>query len=699
MFGNKSAPSRIYSYGALEPNLGFTLLTEQIFLSHRYRNDMVALERKRREAVAASTRTHFPRLVELDALLLQIETEIEEVRQRIAADNIRERRRRATPEQQGEVRQLKERRTALYAEQKLIKADAYGPEDVLALRTQIRNVERSAGPNTPTLTAQVAQLEGQMVDTVAAWYGRVPGAQLLRQEIDMIEDQHNADSKALRARSGLYWGNYLAVEQAASTFRQGAPPEFKRFNGEGRVAVQIQGGITPEQLLACTDARIKLELLPAGAINRPWKRRTPPVSMQALPHHNKRRRRANLWVRVGSTDREVLIDNTWHKVERATQVKSRTGARLRYELADGRTGLAEPGNWRGEADAPIWAVLPMIYHRDLPAGSQIKWLYVHREKVATRWRWKVSMVISAPDGFAGRSDLATTGTVAVNAGWRQLSNGDVRVCYWHGDDGQHGDVVIPADRVAALWDRAEQLRSTRDLLFNEAVAKLTAWMEENRAILPAWLVERTEYLSQWRSSARLSGLVLYWRNNRFVGDESMYPWLDGWLVINPNPKRPNADGRPKAHYIGFRKQDKHLYDWEQGLRDRGQNWRRNLFRHVALGLAQKYRRVLVGKMNLRELQERPTQESNDVEIRSAKRNARIASPGLLLQFIKERMEVTEMESTNLTQRCPECRRLDAFDASKELVRQCRHCGIEQDQDRRHCRNLMWQDREPAATVE
>ena len=49
MYGHDSLPSRIYAYKALRPTSGLDLVFDQLRHAHRYRNDLIALERTRHE--------------------------------------------------------------------------------------------------------------------------------------------------------------------------------------------------------------------------------------------------------------------------------------------------------------------------------------------------------------------------------------------------------------------------------------------------------------------------------------------------------------------------------------------------------------------------------------------------------------------------------------------------------------------------
>lgn len=75
---------------------------------------------------------------------------------------------------------------------------------------------------------------------------------------ERINGESYAAIRGARANCGLYWGTYLAVEQDCESFRSGAPPRFRPWIGEGKVAVQIQGGMPAETLHSCEDRRLRM---------------------------------------------------------------------------------------------------------------------------------------------------------------------------------------------------------------------------------------------------------------------------------------------------------------------------------------------------------------------------------------------------------------------------------------------------------
>lgn len=61
-----------------------------------------------------------------------------------------------------------------------------------------------------------------------------------------LEEMCSQRIKSFEGESELFWGTRGQVRSDCSSFRSGRPPKFKRFGGEGQLAVQIQKGTDPD---------------------------------------------------------------------------------------------------------------------------------------------------------------------------------------------------------------------------------------------------------------------------------------------------------------------------------------------------------------------------------------------------------------------------------------------------------------------
>ncbi len=543
MFGNKSLPSVIYRYGALEPALNLPLVWEQLRAAHRYRNKLVEIERHRREQAAAVVSAASPDLAALEAQYASLQTKAEAEATRIKAVNKAARKQKATAEDRKALSMIHAEKKKVYAALKVAKDAAY------------KSVQARAA-------------------------------------LDQIDAAALTAAKEARANCGTGWGTYLQVENSLNGIRKGPPPKFLSWRGDGKLAVQLQGGMSVEAAEA-GDGRLIIETLPTNG------------------------KACNVWLRIASDENKQ----------------------------------------------PIWAVVPVIFHRPLPRDAEIKWVYLTARRVACHTQWGVCFVLARESGWR-KTDLADSGRVSVDLGWRVVPQG-LRVAYWRGDDGEEGEVVISA-RDVSRWTKADDLRSIRDQRFNAARDSLADWIQGRT--VPDWLREITPHLRQWRNAARLAYVALQWRGKRFDGDGNEFlgfPVLEAW-----------------------RQKDKHLYEFERNNIRKAIAWRDNLYRNLAATLSRRYKTVVVEDADWREIGEKPgagEPAGNPV----AARNRTIAAPGLLRRFLKERFtEYAEAKSQNTTQRCTACGKLMGVDAAPAVELTCPHCNAVVDQDRGACVNLL-----------
>jgi hypothetical protein len=308
---------------------------------------------------------------------------------------------------------------------------------------------------------------------------------------------------------------------------------------------------------------------------------------------------------------------------------------------------------------PLWAELLVHLHRMPPADSIIKWAKLYRTLVGRRVEWKVQFVL-ARDSWA-RDDLAETGTVGLDINWRALPEG-LRVAYAVGDDGSERTLTLPRDRLSA-WSKVESLQAIRDRNFNAIRGELASWLRDAAVPLPEWLTERARFLSRWRSSDRLGALAWSWRGQRFVSDEVIFPRLEAW-----------------------RRQDRHLHDWQDSQAKKAVRRRDDLYRKFVLGLARDFHTVKIEAINWKAIAALPEADETDCEL--ARIYRRIAAPGRLAQLVKEVAAVTvRVPAANTTKRCHVCGVIGKFDGI-DLFHTCTACGARWDIDRNAAINIL-----------
>jgi hypothetical protein len=442
----------VYSYGAKPPVEGADIVDEQVLLAHRYYNRLIEL---RRQEYDARHRLHCKFCPEIEAAEAALSAAVEEVENAITAirrRNAGERRKRATVEEQAELGALKE---------------------LHASAASVRREARAAAADCAKLQAALAALKVEYHGTP------IPGT----------ERRKGGHFKDARAACGIPWGTYLEVEKAVESATKGGkgPPAFRRWSGDGLIAVQLQGGITADEAMAGTDRRFR--------IGEPKSRgKQAPLAMVSL--------------RVGSEGRSPIWATVPVYLHRPLPADAIVlgAALVRRQVAVRRR--QDPGN---------------------PLG---KW--------APYYEWTLNVTIRT----SRRKPMATDGACGVDLGWRLMPDGGLRVAYVVGSDGA-ADEICMQPALLARWQKCEDLQSIRDQHFNEIRASLGVWLAEAHAV-PDWLIGMTASLAQWRNKARLVRLLDQWTGNRFENDGAMYEAIRRWCEHDVHLWRWERHNRLKA---------------------------------------------------------------------------------------------------------------------------------------------------------
>lgn len=551
----KSAkPAKAYKYGCLPPTTGLEAIHDQIWLAHKYRNKLCEIERIRRERTESVLATHSTELVELDKRIAALDDEISKLVTAVKAARVTKRSKSAAPKEEREaIANLKAGRKQLYAERR-------------ALRK--------------TLFASTR----------------------LKSDLNDINKQANAAIREARSECGLYWGTYLIVEDACKSMRQGAPPDFQRWEPGGTVAVQIQGGMTIEEAFAGKDSRFRLDPIPVDAWTHPRR------------GYRRKSCQTKAWLRVGSDEKKK----------------------------------------------PIWAVIPVVVHRGFPTDGRIKWVRLKETCDGPLVKWELILSVEF-EKEPLPLDLAQHGRVGIDVGWRQQSDGSLRVACWDGDDGNHGELILDA-KLIRRFDKVRDLRSIRDKNRDQLIDTLVLWFKSHE--VPQAAEEEFSHLHLWKSPKRFHRALKWCRENPFDGAGALVEILEAWA-----------------------KQERHLYYWEAHQRQRAQGHRREIYRLFAVEMRRKYATVCLENLFIPDFAELPAAEDGDTTSQTSRGNRTYVAPGQLLMTLKQsgaRIEKVNPAYTSKT--CSACGHVN-HDLGSESEWICPACLVVHDRDLNAAKNI------------
>lgn len=415
-------PILVYSYGCRPPTVNAELIADQLRLARKYRNRLIELELHRREQYRAIMRTHGD-LQPIEAELEELAARLEELRTHIKAARKDARSRVAQPNAADQAKQARARLKTLRAEAKEIRA---------AVRAD------------PVIQTRLEELQATV----------------------------NDKQKQLRAGCGVYWGTYLTVEAAMDAARKSkSDPRFRRWDGTGKLAVQIQGGASVDDILHDRCQLLQIDPLP---------------------------------------------DTQW--ATRSGRRAAKTTVRIRVQS--------------DEKGKPVWAHFPVLLHRPLPADGIVKNAWVTRRFIARKPVWQLQLTVEAAS-LTRPQPPGSAPVAAINLGWR-VREGGLRVGLLVDEMGHREEIVLP-DTLLARIDHAESLRAIRDRNLDafrpQLVAGLKALQQANHP-MPWVSPDELKTIHLWRSAERYAKLVLAWRTARADAadgpDRELFELAEAW---------------------------------------------------------------------------------------------------------------------------------------------------------------------------
>lgn len=491
-------PSRIWKLGLPfgPADEDWKAVSDQMWYGHQYRNKMVEIDRERLQQFRAAEMT-VDLLKSIEERYEDSAEELAEARRLLKEDKSKKRTRNVESSVHGSIKALEKLSRKASIDLKLVKG--YLRLVHLLVQTKRKEEKNRQGnpknlalhniPVTDVVTTQdFKNVAKEIVDKLLKkklikFKREAPTWSELKKLALEVTKQDLVSSnkiKAARKATKAYWGTYLRAEDAVKAAKlSGQDPQFKPWRGDGEIAIQLQGGLTKEELLSGKDTRLQID----------------PVSEAAWWDTSRGERRR----------------------QQQTFVKMRIGSKGR---------------------APIWAKFKLQFHREIPDDAVIKWAWIQRERTGTTERWHLYLNFESKSFSV--SFRGTNKRCAIDVGWRKKDNNDLRIGYLIGSDGRDEEISLPA-QLRERKRRGESLQSLIDQEFDEIRDKLVDWKKSHRKKLPEWFVEETDSLHLWKSPNRLMGLVWKWgerpgdpkrkieaHNNRFKGDHHIFPLLEVW---------------------------------------------------------------------------------------------------------------------------------------------------------------------------
>lgn len=657
----------VHKSGALPPIENVQKVEEQLLLSRRYQNNLVEVARARFGAARAEVDAH-PSVVVEKAALERRRAELPPC---------------ATPKDCDDgdlcatcealvpaIKRVGEARGAIWATvrdaRRVVEADP-------AVQAALAAAVVASKGHARAQKTKVARVREEVARGLAAHPSASFGARLLA-----VTNEINARARAytalLRERSGLSYGTYLLVEAAVKAAQKsGNEPHFTRYDGSGRIGVQIQktASLTCAGAFDGADTRLRI-------VRRP----DPPA---VAPGSSRSGRRAVAILRIGS---------------------------------DGR--------------APVWAAWPVILHRPLPPNGQIKWAWMQRRKVGPDFRWEFCVTVDGgtnprdraagtwtcdgiargscgtqhrsreaalrhcendarhikrvhgPDAVFDRSPveripsdpITCDGNVAVDLGWRVRGDG-LRAGYWRDEHGHGGEFLLP-QAIRDKLDHARSIGAIRRRAFDAFLPQFAEMIDTDVvAALPERLRREVESVRMWKSPDRLARFFQAWRDFDPRGTSRAWISLSDWA-----------------------RQDVHLHKWEAHETAKALARRNDQYRVWSAWLARRYQHgtALIEQFDQTKVAGRrgvSKRASKAEKVRADRASSvrHVVAAGkfklALLNACRSRgVIVKAVKAAWTTIDCATCTKRLPWDPAPQVKHRCDSCGTTWDQDEQACVNML-----------
>lgn len=344
---------------------------------------------------------------------------------------------------------------------------------------------------------------------------------------------------------------------------------------------------------------------------------------------------------------DPIPSDTWSRGRCYRRKHARTNARIRI----GSSGRD-----------PIWMEIPIVMHRQIPENASIKFASITAKRLADRLVWKLNVTATVGAEIAKK----TGEVVAIDLGWRKDSNG-LRAGYLFGSDGK-SEAICLDESFRKTATKIEGLSQTEKTRFNAVMDHLKKWLQDNKDNLPEWIREKTKHIGLWESYGKLYGLFYSWSANRINGDDLIFSLIELW-----------------------RKQDKHLWQYRENLRDKMEGRRRDQYRVFAKRIAKEYDILVLEDMAITTFKKKGNAEDG-VDHKSALRDqASLVSPGLFRQELVRAMkacgkDVAYVNPAYTTRSCPFCGHI--CERKADITLKCDKCGETYDRDMAGAKNIL-----------
>lgn len=306
-------------------------------------------------------------------------------------------------------------------------------------------------------------------------------------------------------------------------------------------------------------------------------------------------------------------------------------------------------------------VLPFVLHQPFPPEGLLKAIGVDRQAQGfSGVAYKLTLTFDAP---AETVTHESTTCAALDLGWRELPNGQIRVAVLVDEHGHTEEILVP-ESVIQEFKKAEETHSRADKERDEMKALLVGMKAEFSA-LPDWFPQKPDQL---RARKRFRHIAQDWDQDRIEGDDALF-----------------------ERYMQLFQHYKHLINSASGQRASAVRSRNGFYAHTAAELTARYGTLFSEQMKGTRFVRRPKVWEKGLSA-SARRHRHMAAPFTFINQLLPRAAANrgctlpKINPWKTSQKCLACEATTNVGASP--VHTCEHCHMRTDRDVVGAGNLL-----------
>ncbi|MES4792079.1 MAG: hypothetical protein C4321_03020 [Chloroflexota bacterium] len=350
------------------------------------------------------------------------------------------------------------------------------------------------------------------------------------------------------------------------------------------------------------------------------------------------------------------------------------------------------------------AVLPLVYHREIPENGRVKWAHLIRRKVGAKYIYYVcfSVELDVASGIIEEivKNLSGVkrGVAAVDIGWKLTENG-LRAAYLVDDKGYKEELIIPK-RYLERIEFADSLHSIRDRRFEEIKGITTKTLSELN--VPNEIAERLKHLQKIRSRRKFLNFYKELKQSHpelnvevnketieklcpsFAQHDLLPPKITLFELIEGGKTKTET----KVHTWGWWAVENHLFEMESNIRNNYKQFRNYMYECFSAKLAKQYDIVLLPEMDYSKLAQKNLPEKGVKYTTEADHLRFLCAPYVLQMKISAKTNAIKMKSAHYSRICSVCKFLNDQNVAKKPVFRCKNCNNQMDIDENSCKNIL-----------